>query len=200
MVRHAQPADDLAPLLYAASPDLYDTYFGGRVRAIAGLARLTRHGGHSAGHDVCLVAARDGIVGVLAGFPETESDVRERRFRVLALRRMPPWRWAGPWRTARIQAGIDAGPPPGAWYVDSLAVAPEHRRIGLGRALMEEAERRARGAGCRLLAVDTAEGNRAARGLYESCGMQVRRRAAVPPATRALGVHLTGWVAYVKAL
>lgn len=200
LVRQSRPSDDLAPLLYAASPGLYDLYFGGRRRALAALARLARRAGHTASPEVCLVAEAEQVVGLLAGFPQGEYERRTRRFHVLALARMPPWRWRGPWRVARIEAPIEHAAPAGSWYVDSLAVASSHRRRGIGRALMAEAERRARQAGCDSVALDTAENNRAGRALYESLGMRVHRRGAVPPRARAEGSPVTGWVAYVKAL
>lgn len=200
----ARPAtleDDLAPLLHAASPDLYDIYFGGAATAVRSLRRLARRAGHNAGYDVGLVVGEPAApAGVLAGFPRREYERRGRRFHGLALRGMPPWRWGGPWRCARMEIDIDQAAPPTSWYVDSLAVARTHRRGGVARALLREAERRAREAGCDSLSLDTAEANRPARALYESWGMRVHHRAAVPPAARVLGLNVRGWVAYVKAL
>jgi len=201
LVRQAVPRDALAPLLYAPSPEVYDLYFGGPARALRALARMAPRPGHTASVEVCLVAGRGGVVdAVLAGFPQREYERRTRRFHSLALRRIPPWRWSGPWRTARIDALIDLEPPPGCFYVDSLAVAHPLRHRGLARALLEHAEARARRAGCRTLALDTEQHNRAARALYESAGMTAQRTVPLPAAAQAAGLSMTAWVAYAKAL
>ena len=58
-------------------------------------------------------------------------------------------------------------------WVNYLAVAPEHRRQGLGRAMMIEAERRLRRVGCPKLNLQVRGTNTAAIGFYESLGYQV---------------------------
>lgn len=60
---------------------------------------------------------------------------------------------------------------PGAW-LDGLAVDESHRRRGIGRALMEEARRRAAGAGCDSLVLHTHEDQDPALALYDSLGMK----------------------------
>jgi GNAT superfamily N-acetyltransferase len=68
----------------------------------------------------------------------------------------------------------------GSWCrLSALVVASGHRRRGIARALLAEAERRAAEAGCRYLEVTTGEraGREAAHALYESLGLeQVSRR------------------------
>jgi GNAT superfamily N-acetyltransferase len=56
--------------------------------------------------------------------------------------------------------------------VHDLAVLPEHRGRGVGRALLEEVARHARQAGCCRLTLEVQHGNASARGLYESVGFQ----------------------------
>ena len=62
-----------------------------------------------------------------------------------------------------------------AWrpYVASLAVDGKERRRGLGRRLMREAERTARGWGYRELMLEVAFGNEGAVGFYERCGYRI---------------------------
>lgn len=60
---------------------------------------------------------------------------------------------------------------PGAW-LDGLAVHETHRRRGIGRALMEEARRRAEGAGCDSIVLHTHEEQGPALALYESLDMK----------------------------
>jgi ribosomal protein S18 acetylase RimI-like enzyme len=49
-------------------------------------------------------------------------------------------------------------------------VLPEFRRLGVGRALLEAAEARARNLGCCKLTLEVREDNEGARSLYESAG------------------------------
>ncbi len=58
-----------------------------------------------------------------------------------------------------------------AW-IDDIAVEPDHRRQGIGAALLEAAVRRARQRGCAYLLVNTAKGNPPARAFYEACGFE----------------------------
>lgn len=52
-----------------------------------------------------------------------------------------------------------------------MYVAPEQRRLGIGRRLLDEAVRRARRIeGLRMVMLDVADGNDSARGLYLSAG------------------------------
>jgi ribosomal-protein-alanine N-acetyltransferase len=61
----------------------------------------------------------------------------------------------------------------------TLAVAPNARRMGLGRALVEAAARKAARAGAGSLFLEVAQDNAAAIGLYEATGFAiVGRRAA----------------------
>lgn len=54
--------------------------------------------------------------------------------------------------------------------VHDLAVLPEQRGRGLGRALLEEAERRARARGCCKMTLEVNESNTGAQRLYRAFG------------------------------
>jgi ribosomal protein S18 acetylase RimI-like enzyme len=54
--------------------------------------------------------------------------------------------------------------------VHDLAVLPECRGKGVGRALLEAAEARARAHGCCKLTLEVQDSNQRARGLYASFG------------------------------
>jgi GNAT superfamily N-acetyltransferase len=54
--------------------------------------------------------------------------------------------------------------------VHDLAVLPEYRGRGIGRALLSAVERRARSRGCCKLTLEVQDGNARARSLYESFG------------------------------
>lgn len=54
--------------------------------------------------------------------------------------------------------------------IHDLAVRPEHRGRGIGRALLREVERRARERGCVKVTLEVRERNAPARSLYEAEG------------------------------
>ena len=58
----------------------------------------------------------------------------------------------------------------GSWYVYVLAVRPQFRRMGMGKALLGVAERQAEAAGKKLMSIIVSDGNPGAQRLYESCG------------------------------
>lgn len=72
-----------------------------------------------------------------------------------------------------VQLGIDLMPnQPHRADVAKLLVHPDHRRLGIARALMQALERDARARGKTLLVLDTRSGDPSQR-LYESLGFQV---------------------------
>ena len=83
-------------------------------------------------------------------------------------------------------------------YVDALATAPEHRRRGVATALLEDAERLARGDGLKGVALDTGIENRAARALYERYGFTQRGLRPAPDERTARAVGGSGFVGYLK--
>jgi len=170
-IRDARPGDEIAALLRLPAPVIWDRYAGGRAAAERLLARLVPRPCHTVSFDCCLLALAGGEpVGVLAGYPRREEALRGRRFTTLSLPRLSPRQWPAAW--AILRAGDDLRPRqrPDAWYVDSLAVAPTHRRRGVARALLEAAAERARADGCRAVAIDTDLDNDAAQATYAALG------------------------------
>jgi len=199
-VRCAVRADDVAQLLYASAPGFYDRYAGDERRALGLLRGVWPRRGHVAGFDVCRLAESGGsVVGVLAGYPVEEDELRAGRFLTLTVARMAPWRWPRVARHVRAAARVAPAPPPGSWYVDALAVAGPSRRTGVARALLADAGERARARGCRALALDTALGNAPARRLYEDCGFVATGERRTDPRTAA-ALGAAGFVAYVLEL
>jgi ribosomal protein S18 acetylase RimI-like enzyme len=58
-------------------------------------------------------------------------------------------------------------------WVNYLAVRPDHRRRGLGRRLMDEAERRLRDLGCAKVNLQVRSSNETAREFYRQIGYTV---------------------------
>lgn len=61
----------------------------------------------------------------------------------------------------------------GDFYVNLVGVLEAHRRAGVGRALMAEADRLARAAGCRRLVLGTFAGDAAAMTFYPRAGYRL---------------------------
>jgi len=61
-------------------------------------------------------------------------------------------------------------------FVAYMAVEPDARGAGVGRALLDEAERRARAAGRTVVSLMVTEENAAARALYDGAGYATERR------------------------
>jgi ribosomal protein S18 acetylase RimI-like enzyme len=55
-------------------------------------------------------------------------------------------------------------------WINYLAVAPEHRRAGIGRRMMAEAEQRLRDLGCPKINLQVRTSNAEAIGFYERLG------------------------------
>jgi ribosomal protein S18 acetylase RimI-like enzyme len=199
VVRSARPEDAAVALLYASAAPYYAAYAGGADRAQRLLRRLYPRGGHTASWEVCHVAvAGEEIVGVLAAFPTREGDALARRFVRLTLLHSPPWRIPPLMRHLRATAAVSPHPPEGMLYVDALATAPEHRRRGIARTLLAEADRLAAAAGLDGVALDTGIENRAARALYERSGFTPSSLRPAPDERTARAVGGSGFVGYLK--
>ena len=184
----------MARLVHATAEAMYERFAGDREASIRALRAAFRRGGTSASAEVVTVADAGGsAAGAMAVFPAAEIERRSRRFLRLLLLRTPPWTWRETVRVYRLGEKVAPPPPPDCLYVDSLATDPRHRRRGVARALLAEAERRARAEGFPSVALETAGDNAGARALYESAGFD-----AVDE--RAPRAGLPGFVAYVKRL
>jgi GNAT superfamily N-acetyltransferase len=87
---------------------------------------------------------------------------------------------------------------PGSWYVNVVAVLPEHRGKGLGSLLLADAERRAHDAGARSLSLIVAAENAGAVRLYERLGY---RELARRPVVAFPGFEYGGdWMLMAKAV
>lgn len=193
-VRKARPADfpEIAQVLHLSAAEMYDRFSGGRARALRALERsLAEPGTASSAEVVYLVERRAEIAGAMAAFPVAEALARSRGFLRLAVRGAPPWHWPTSLWLYWTGGRLAPNPPPSAFYVDALATAPSHRRSGVARALLDEAERQARERGLKTVALDTALSNEPARSLYRSAGYD--EVAYRPP-----GRGLPGFVALVK--
>jgi GNAT superfamily N-acetyltransferase len=198
-VRTARPDDPVVELLYESAAPYYAAYAGGQARARRLLRRLYPRRAHTASWEVCHVAEADGaVVGVLAAFPVLEGDLLARRFVRLTLLHSAPWRIPRLMRHLRATSAVAPHPPERMLYVDALATAAPHRRRGVARLLLAEAERMAAAAGLDGVALDTGIENRAARALYERAGFAPSSLRPAPDERTARAIGGSGFVGYVK--
>lgn len=200
-IRPARPDDPVAGLLYESAKPYYDAYANGAARARAMLEAIYPQRGHAASYELCRVAigADGAIVGVVAGFPVLAGDRLARRFVRLSVPRLPFWAWPSTLRHLRAAGRVSPSPPVDAYYIDALAVDQGHRRQGVARALLEDAEDRARRAGLAGLALDTGLHNAPARALYAAYGFHQHDVRRAPDERTARAIGGPGFVGYFKA-
>lgn len=190
----AGDAAAVARALYLSSPDGFGTFGGGNDGGLRLIERAFASPGNDCSMEVINVAELEGeVAGAMAAFPASEGDERRRRFIRLALRRCAPWRWPSLIRVARLGARHAPTPPADSFYIDSLGTLERFRRRGVARALLEQAERRARELGLPSIALDTRESNSGARALYEQVGFELSVEVPAAPPIPAL-------VGYVRRL
>lgn len=86
---------------------------------------------------------------------------------------------------------------PGTWYVNSVAVFPEARGLGVGSNLMKRAEQTAKTLGLRGLSLIVSDANPGARRLYERFGYEaVARRPMVKEEWQNPGEN---WVLMIRS-
>lgn len=84
----------------------------------------------------------------------------------------PEWFLVGE-EDGRVVASAMVGYDGHRGWINYLAVAPSRQRVGLGRALMDEAERRLRAVGCAKINLQVRSGNAAAMTFYRRIGFAV---------------------------
>ena len=195
-VRPAQAGEAavLAPLLYEVNPELHDRFAGGRRRALELIAEAFDSTGHSGSAEAVRVAeVGSRPAGVLGCYPNWEGSGRGRADVRLGLRRASWTRWPGlVLFVYRMQRAIPESPHE-ALYVDALATAPQFRRHGVARALLDAVATEARQLGLIRVCLETEVDNTPARRLYESSGF-----VAAAEGRRVRGVPR--FVSYVREL
>lgn len=101
--------------------------------------------------------------GLVVPWNDPAKDIRRK------LRIRPEWFLVGT-EEERIAASVMAGYDGHRGWIYYLAVDPDRRRSGLGRRMMEEAERILRAAGCPKINLQVRGPNREAVGFYENIG------------------------------
>ena len=184
----------LAPLLYGVSPEAHDRFAGGRERALWLIATGLERAGTSGSTEVTQVAELAAQpAGIVCSYPVREGADRAAAYAGIGLRASPVWRRPGMLRFLRRMERATPAPAAESLYIDALGTAPAFRRRGVARALLADAEDRARRLGLGRVSLETEVDNEAARALYERCGFE-------PGEAGSQLRGLPRYVAYVKYL
>jgi ribosomal protein S18 acetylase RimI-like enzyme len=73
----------------------------------------------------------------------------------------------------RVIATVMAGYDGHRGWINYLAVHPEHRRVGIGRSIIDEVEKRLRAAGCPKINLQVRCGNTAVIDFYKRIGFKI---------------------------
>lgn len=106
----------------------------------------------------------------VCGLVKPQNDPRQDIARKLRVN--PEWFLVGE-IDGRIVGGVMAGYEGHRGWINYLAVDPDHRRAGHGRALMAEAERLLRAAGCPKINLQVRPDNPGVIAFYERIGFAI---------------------------
>ena len=174
-LRSAEPVFDDG-LMYAryldeAAEGFFRLMLGRQVADI--IATAYTQPDHDLSYENVVFAERDGvIVGMASGY----TAKQHRRSSARPLRLAPGWRALRMVRVAICYAPfrrVLGNLADGDFYLQAIAVDEELRGMGIGSALVDSIEDRARAAGSTHLCLDVAAKNEAARRFYEGRGMGV---------------------------
>jgi GNAT superfamily N-acetyltransferase len=158
----------------SAAPVEYTLLAGSAERALAVLNGVWPRRGHSASFEHALVAEVDGqVVGVLIAFPARARYRLHGRLLIAGVPRLSPLRW--PLLAVALPLLVLASPRPprAAYYVATIAVAPNARRRRVAFALGDHAERAAAAGGFERIVAHTGTCHAVARRALERYGLEL---------------------------
>ncbi|MEM7769883.1 MAG: GNAT family N-acetyltransferase [Cyanobacteria bacterium P01_A01_bin.37] len=160
---------DVASLVYASAPDLFDPIFG--RQAIALLTEFVGRSHNDYSHRYISVIEKDeAVLGAVVMLPAEAmgEDIDEAAVLnpIQGLRLWFVW-------TLVLRRILVHKFPAGTRYIANLAVRPEFRGQGLGTRLLQHCIEQAKQAGVSALFINVDMKNGRAQRLYESLGFQV---------------------------
>jgi ribosomal protein S18 acetylase RimI-like enzyme len=165
-------SSDACGLIYESSHELLDYMFADRDTAVKILSKLYRNKYGHFGYAFSTLAQMDKqVIGIELGYDKTQLQKQQLIGGVMLMLASPFSIW---WHLA-IKAGktIDAyvpKPTEGAYYINNIAVSPDHHGQGIGGLLLKETTSRAVKAGYQKVELDVTSVNVSAIGFYQSHG------------------------------
>lgn len=169
-----------AQLMYYAGPSYVLTFFGKpESKAIRVLRSMFRLPYHTTSYTYAFVAEDEGgVLGLLSGLDSKSwraSKLASQMYTAIWFVVVTPWqipRMIGAFYDfARAFSPVSDE----EYYVENLAVLPERRRQGIGKQLMEFAEKQAQAKGLKRMVLDVETENEGARRLYQRLGFQATK-------------------------
>lgn len=198
MLRRATEDDalDVAPLVQEAAPHLR-LIIGGTREALRAAAVCYRNPRTMFSCRYGMVAEEDGgLTGVVMAFPGRQWGSLRLGTGVMLARAAGVRHAADLVRRGRVLDRLHPAPPRDALYVSALAVVADHRRMGVGRSLMDRVVAGATGLGLDVT-LDVDLDNEAARKLYASLGFVDRKERVTTPEEREV-VETPGFVRMLR--
>ncbi len=199
-LRPATPedAEAAAPLIYSTMGTLGDYLFGrpGPEGTIRVLASLFREPGHILSYQYSTLAEAEGtIAGIAQEIPEAELSKATLGL-VRSIIKVCGWKAAAGLAWRGFPLAFEGDAEPGELYVNTLAVGSAFRKRGIGRALLEDAERRARSLNIPTCSLSVMLHNTEAFIFYQRVGYRIDRK--VISKLRAPGVQYSGFHRMIK--
>ena len=170
ILRPATPADaaDITDLILLSAEHFLPAVFGPRIKE--GLTTLAAHNGTLFSSSHAWMADAEGrAAGMLLGYSGRERTKEDPATGLGLLRILGGGMLRRLGRLLRVQRMIGAIALD-EWYVSNVAVRPELRGQGIGRARMLNAEERARSDGAAAIVLDVETDNPSAIRVYERLG------------------------------
>ncbi len=184
--------DDIPELVFSTGPATYEYTFGTRSVFDAVVRRSWLTPGTLFSADESSVAfSGDALLGIEIGFPGSAFRKRGHALGsllsgLIAAGEVKGDDVGGLVMRAEETSWLNPVVRPWCYFVNSIAVKPEHHGKGVGRELLANAKRRARNFQCTRLELDVLADNPAIR-FYRSQGLELLAETSVPgPASRGV--------------
>ena len=202
VLRPAAPedAEPAAALIYETLATLGEYLFGqphaqGTIRV---LTELFREKGHLLSYQFSTLAEADReVIGIAQALPSADLGRAVRQI-VGACRRRFGLRFALRLAWRGFPLAFEPDTKPDEYYINTLAVAPARRNRGVGRTLLEDAERRGRELGLPVCSLSVMLHNADAKRLYERQGFRIDLKHI--SRLHAPGVNYSGFYRMVKPI
>jgi ribosomal protein S18 acetylase RimI-like enzyme len=176
VMRSAVPGDAFkaAELIYSTGPDSFNLVYGSHDRALGLISRMFSRNGNIASYEYSTVAVEQGtVLGIMVLLEKKDIQKTQAQTGVELLRMTGPLFLLLRMPVFVRQARLNPEPCEDELFVADVAVSLSARGRGIGKMLMEEAERVARERKLPKLSLGVSKRNLPAIGLYKSLGYRV---------------------------